>query len=500
MLLTPYCFLAMILVFGLLILYIRIITVNFHAMGPLAFLWMFVFAFLIMNVARMFVCSLYTLLFPPPKTPERFLSEFPRTAILYTVRAESCGLFERMEYTFRNNYCGNVDLWIASGDAPESFLAYELSVLRRLQRRFGEERVKRFHVSDPAKKKREMMEQWLKEHGHHYRYFVNCDGDSLLPENFLLKLLRKAAHPANRDVAIFQASIRIANAKTHYSHLQVVGNRIGLRLYVATEQNAFGRGLYWGHNALVRIDSFIGVSIPPGVLSHDIWETAYLDKAGQRTVFCPDVVSFEEAPANYLESRKRSARWAKGTLQSWKLIFDGGISLPSRFYVFDGVYSYLSNLIFLGWVYFGIYLEKTSIWSDMVGMRYITTCVVLSIVFLHKLAAARGVRDVLSIFHEIFISTILSMNNLFYTSLALLQMPFHKKSVWVPMKKDPRETLSFKDTFLNFWPSTALGVGSTFVAFRFAPQWGICSIPMLASFLLSIPTIYFTAKIRTGEL
>lgn len=478
---------------------LRMSSIRYVNMNIFHFIWLAVFAFLILNVAHMFVCSFYALVFPVPILKERFLKAIPKTAIIYTVRAESCGLYERMEYTFRNNYLTNCDLWMVSGQAPIEFMKYEQEVLCSLRERFGNERVRYLHSEDDRKKKREMVEEWLEYIGDEYKYFVICDGDSMLPANCVIKLLRKAEHPQNNDVAIYQASMRIVNAKTHYSHLQAIGIKMMIRLSTSMKQLAFGKGLFWGHNALIRISAFRKISLPEGVLSHDIWETAYLDRMGHRTVFCPDVISFEEAPANYLEDKKRMARWARGNLQTLGLLFEPGLSPGVRFYVFQGIYSYLSNFIFLIWVYAGIFLEKSSLWIDLASTRYLMTAIVMSIVFLHKFAVCRSFKEFGGIFYETVVSTIVNLNSLFYVSLILLKLPFLKTKTWIPMKKIPDETISLTETILNCWPSTLFGIFSCLVAYFYAPTWGICSIPILLSFLLTIPTVYLTSRLRQNS-
>lgn len=488
-------FLTFLMVLIGFLVFLRLASIRYVNLDVFSGIWLSVFVFLALNVSQMFVGSFYAVFFPMPKLRERFLKVTPKTAIIYTVRAESCGLYERMEYTFRNNDLSNCDLWIVSGQASAEFMKYEEEVLYKLRERFGNTCVRHLHSEDPEKKKREMVEEWLEKYGDEYKYFVICDGDSMLPKNCVLKLIRKAEHPENQDVAIFQASMRIANAKTHYSQLQAIGVKIMIRLSTATKQLAFNKALFWGHNALIRREVFQSVQIPPGVLSHDIWETAYLDRIGYRTVFCPDVISFEEAPTNYLEDKKRMARWARGNLQTIKLIFEPGLSLGMRFYVFNGVYSYLCNIIFLSWAYSGLFLENSKLWMDLASTRYLMTGVVLSIIFLHKFAACRSIKDVVNTFYETFISTIVHLNSLFYVSLILIRLPFLKKKTWVPMKKIPDETLGFAETVINFWPSTLFGIMSCLISYYYTPTWGKCSIPILASFVLTIPTVYLTSRL-----
>jgi membrane glycosyltransferase len=493
--LSTEAFLFLMVLFTALVTYLRMSSIVFSSINLLVIVWVLVFILLNLSVAHMFACSVYALFFNPSKIPDRYLSEIPPTAIIYSIRAESCGLFERINFTLHNNYLSNVDLWIVSGDAPDDFIKYEVMVLNRLKEKYGE-KINYFHCGDPTKRKREMIEEWLDHHSNKYKYFVLCDADSMLPMNFVMKMLRKGEHPTNKDIAIFQSSISIINAKTYYSYFQQIGIKIGQRLYNASKQLVFKRALFWGHNALVRTEPFKSIDIPEKVLSHDIWETVYLNKIGYRTVFCLDVTSYEESPANYLEDKKRLSRWIKGNFETWSLMFQKDISMANRFYVFFGIYGYITNVIFFFWVYSGMIFEGTNIWKSMLKANYFMSIMIFSVIFLHKLVVCKGSSEIGRLVYEIFVSTIISLNSIFYISMIILTLPFQKKRKWIPMKKNPYETITWKDTAKEMWPGTLVGAISLYISLNYTPVWGLYSIPILVSLLLSIPVVYFTSLQR----
>lgn len=494
-LLSSEAFIFVIIIFTGLVTYLRISSMTFTAFNLLIIAWLLVFIFLCINVAHMFACSIYSLIYKPITLPEIYLHQIPPTAIVYTIRAESCGLFERINYSFEKNYLSNVDLWIISGEAPLEFLVYEQNVISRLRKKYGN-KIRYYHCEDPAKKKREMVEEWLMNYGDLYKYFVTCDADSMLPKNFLLKMIRKAVHPLNNDIAIFQSSIGIINAKTYYSYFQKIGISIGQRLYNASKQNALKCALYWGHNALVRTEVFRKIKIPHKVLSHDIWETVYLNKMGYRTVFCLDVVSYEESPSNYLEDKKRILRWIKGNFETYGLIFEKDISLANRFYVFYGIYGYLTNIVFFLWVYSGMFFEGMNIWRNMLKTNLYMSAIILSVIFLHKLAICDSTKDIGKLIYEIFISTVISLNSIFYISFIIMSLPFRRQKKWVPMKKNPYEKVHLWEVVKEMWLGTAVGLISLYIAVKYTPVWGAYSTPIIGSLILSIPIVYLTSQLR----
>jgi hypothetical protein len=95
-------------------------------------LWVAGFGFLFFNVAFLFILSVLRPFLKETALKGSFVKEFPKTAIVYPVRNESHGLFERIEYSFSGNKLPDTDLWILS-DSSEEFESFEREIVERLQ-------------------------------------------------------------------------------------------------------------------------------------------------------------------------------------------------------------------------------------------------------------------------------------------------------------------------------------------------------------------------------
>ena len=95
-------------------------------------LWVAGFGFLFFDVAFLFILSVLRPFLKETALKGAFVKEFPKTAIVYPVRNESHGLFERIEYSFSGNKLPNTDLWILS-DSSAEFEPYEREIVQRLQ-------------------------------------------------------------------------------------------------------------------------------------------------------------------------------------------------------------------------------------------------------------------------------------------------------------------------------------------------------------------------------
>lgn len=430
---------------------------------------------------------------------EVFLQEMPPTAIVYFIRKESAGLYERMEYSFASNFIPNVDLWIASGEGPQEYYDYELSVIDRLKEQFGEDRVFRLHSDNPAYKKREMMELWLDEYTGRYKYYVPCDGDSFLETNSVLRMVRKAEHPENKDIGCFQANILISSAHTYFSNNNRKAVGILMELYLKIKQAVFKSTLCFGHNCLIKCEAMRQLGIPDGVMSHDIFDTVYMERRGYKTVFCLDVITYEESPANYVEERKRNIRWMKGDLESLQVVFDKNVPFATRFMVYYNLHNYLTSACFFISLMLGLYANwgMYSWWGTLMIMQYLLTFGILAMTIFHHFILARSFGDIKEIVSEIIFTTLVASNSAMYNiiDLTLVLTNKQKWSIWDPMAKDPREGLSWTAAARCLWPSTVVGIIWTW--YLLARGWAVTlalSAPVLLSFILSIPLAYYTSK------
>jgi len=328
----------------------------------------------------------------------------------------------------------------------------------------------------------------------------------MVPKGALLKLLRKAEHPENQDIAIFQAAIKIAHANTWYARFEGIGTSFAQRFNFTAYQAIFDRTISFGHHHLARTELILKLKLPKGLLSHDNWDTVLLDGMGYRVAFCTDVHAFDEAPSSYLEARARSRRWAQGTLQGIPLVFMPGISLASRLLAFHGIYLYIADLVFFFWVILGvlahscvagelIHFQVDSIWFGLVTNSVLKWTFVFSVgvVFFHKLGILKTPKDLRAYAYELLLSTLLTLNNFIYAPLDILSIPF-RKIYWKPMSKNPFSKACFKNTVKNLWPGTAFGVIALYFCIFQTPYFVWQASPLLTSLILSIPVAYWTAR------
>ncbi len=471
--------------------------------SAVSIIWLAGFAFLFANIVYLFLLAAAYPFLRFPVLKETFIKRLPKTALVYPVRNEDHGLFERIDYSFSGNRIPDMDLWILSDSVPE-YEPKEQELVARLKEKYGD-RVFYRRREVAFERKQGNLKEFLHSHPE-YSYLYVADADSMVPRGVILKLLKKAEHHANRDIAIFQCFVKIAHAKTWYARFEKIGTAFAQRFNFTTVQALFGRSISFGHHHLVRTNLFGAIKLPKGLLSHDNWDTVLLDQMGHRVAFCPDVFAFDEAPSNYLEARARSKRWAQGTLQGWPLIFKTGISLTSRLLAAYGLYLYIADLVFFGWVILGLLAhsaptgELIHFQIDWILMGLFTNSRLLGVLvfslgvtLFHKIVILRNLRDVREYFYELFLSTLITLNNFFYVPLDIATLPLRKLH-WRPMKKNPLEKISFMDTARNLWPGTLVGLAGLYFCTHETPYFVWQTTPILLSLIFSIFSVYLTSR------
>jgi membrane glycosyltransferase len=469
----------------------------------LSFLWVFGFGFLFFNIAYLFCLSLLPPFIRPPVLDESHVKYFPRVALVYPIRNERYGMSERIHYSFSGNKLTNIDLWILS-DSTEEFIPYEANLVQRLKR-LHPGRVFYRRRLNPFEKKQGNINEFLHSHAE-YAFLYICDADGMIPKGTLLKLLRKALDPQNKDIAIFQCLIRIAHATTWYARFERIGAYFAQRFSFTAFQALFGEAISFVHHHLARARALRKIRLPKGLLSHDNWDTVLLRQMGYKVAFCPDVHAYDEAPSNYLEAKARSARWAQGTLQGWPLVSKSGIPLAARFLTFYGIYLYLADLVFFFWVTLGIlahseatgqliHFEVDSIWLGFYTNSTLKWILLFSVavIFFHKLTILKNLREVREYGYELVMSTVVTLNNFIYAPLNMLTIPLKKRN-WKPMVKDPFVKIDLRRAAKRLWAGTAFGCAGFFFIATNVPYFVWQATPILASLVLSIPAVYLTAK------
>lgn len=470
--------------------------VSFEPGSLFPYLWMACFSFLSLNISILATQALLSLFYRPPSFPRVNRAEvlpLP-TALLYCIKNESFGLRERIRYTLQGNLLPRLDLWVLS-DSDETREAEEREIVESLGDEFGKERIFYRRRLSPRERKQGNIKEWLTEYGSSYPYLMICDADSLLPPGWAEEALQIAEHPDHAKIGIFQSSVYVTHEASFYSRMQVIGQFYAQQLYFRVNQAVFGRSISFGHNQLIRKKAFEKIELPEGILSHDTWEAALLEKEGYRTVFVPDLVSFEETPLHYLEERRRAKRWLKGSLQGWPLLFLPGTSFSTRFLIFYQIYLYGVRPVLLFWTVTGLF-AAASLGDELFtgkGGALGLLAATLAILFFHKLPAVSVPQDIGRILKESLFSTLLGLQSVFYGTLDFLTLPLEKIG-WVPMSKNPDERPSFRDCVKNLLPGTLAGMIFLYAGLKLSPVWTLYTLPLILSLILSIPLVYGTSR------
>ncbi len=210
------------------------------------------------------------------------------------------------------------------------------------------------------KRKSGNVADFCRRFGRGYRYMVMLDADSVMTGEALLALVRiMEAHP---EVGIVQTAPVAVNRASLFARMQQFASRVYGPMFAAGLHFwQLGDGQYWGHNAILRIAPFMqhcGLARLSGrpplggdILSHDFVEAALMGRAGFALWLAYDLPgSFEETPATLLEEMGRDRRWCQGNLQHLRLLFTEGLFGAHRALFLNGVLSYVSALLWLGFL------------------------------------------------------------------------------------------------------------------------------------------------------
>ena len=140
---------------------------------------------LALNNSHMFVCSVVALWPRKGHIRETQHSHGQRTDLLYVVRNENADLlFTTMSTSLAGNIGSNVRLWLLSNSDDLDFQSAEPRLIRRLQEKFGMERVSLFGTREnPLRRKHICIHEWLEAHPESCHILI-CDADTVLPGGF----------------------------------------------------------------------------------------------------------------------------------------------------------------------------------------------------------------------------------------------------------------------------------------------------------------------------
>ena len=392
-------------------------------------------------------------------------------------------------------------------------------------------------------KKSGNVADFLRRWGKNYRYMVVLDADSIMTGRALVRLT--ALMEQNPQVGIIQTAPRIVHGESLYARLQSFANRLYSPLFLAGlnywQQH---EGNYWGHNAIIRIQPFIGhCALPdlPGsepfggrILSHDFVEAALMRRAGWGVWLASDIEgSFEEGPPSLIESAKRDRRWCQGNMQHAWLLTARGFRPANRFHLLMGVMAYASSplwLLFLALSTVHVFdlvaqppvggvlraQDTTSIFGFMIEVPVALTLFffTLLLLFLPKLVSvvltlgnpeAVGrfggrLRLVLSAVLETAASVLLAPVNMMFNAKFVLFTLLGQGVGWVTQQRGADDDGSdWREAIITHGGQTAFGVIWGLSSYIISPPFFWWLSPVLAGLVFSIPISIFLSKASFGR-
>lgn len=377
--------------------------------------------------------------------------------------------------------------------------------------------------ADNAGYKAGNIQDFLKEHGSRYDFFLPLDSDSVMSGDVMIRLV--AAMEARPELGILQTLVVGVPAESGFARMFQFGMRHGMRSFtLGSAWWSADCGPYWGHNALIRAAAFeahCNLPVLPGspplgghVLSHDQLEATYMRRGGYEVRVLPiETQSFEANPPTLLEFAKRDLRWCQGNMQYWRFLFEPGLKPLSRFQLFQAVLMYVAPPAWIvatfaaAWKgvtggFDATYIEL-GFWSFITIFLLSVTPKIAGVVdVLLTPGAIRSyggpLRFGLSAVIELLASMIMAPIVAVYVSVFLIGLLFGRSVTWSGQNRD-RLGVTLGTAVNAMGLQTLIGVVLATIITGLIGGYAIFwALPVVAGLCLAIPFTVFTASQRFG--
>ncbi|QID17291.1 glucans biosynthesis glucosyltransferase MdoH [Nitrogeniibacter mangrovi] len=420
------------------------------------------------------------------------------------------------------------DIWLAEREAclalrerlgPQARIHYRRRVLN-LNRKTG-------NVAD-----------FLRRWGRRFRYMIVMDADSVMSGEALVRMVR--VMQADERIGILQTSPSLINAVSAHARIQQFANRLYGPLF--TEGLAalqLGEAVFWGHNAIIRVEAFMGHCGLPhlrgwgflrgSVLSHDFVEAACMWRAGYEVWLDPGIEgSYEESPPTLGDELERDRRWAHGNLQHLYFLFRRGISSAHRAAFANGIMAYAASALWFGYLvlitlelaqftlrpieYFPDPNSPFPVWPEWqpqwaVRLAFST----LFVLFAPKLLAVidllfdrerrRRMGGILAVSAGTLVEMVVSMllapiRMLAHTRYVIVTL-FNLKVRWAGQNRTEEE--GWGDALRHHAPGALLAAAWAGFAFWLQPLFFYWSLPIAIPLLLAAPVSVWLSRFASGR-
>lgn len=481
----------------------------------------------------------------PIATEDSAAAPLPATAVVFPIHDEdAASVLARVEATWRSlQRTGRETVFhvfvLSDSRDPDRWIEEEIAwfhVARRVRafghvhyrHRPGNEGLKAGNLSD-------FLEHW----GPNYRYMIVLDADSLMSGERMVSLVRRME--AEPHVGILQTIPGAIRARSLYARMQQFLIRMYGRLFMAGMDFWQGDDAnYFGHNAIIRVRPFMANCRLPRlpwreplggqIYSHDFVEAALMRQAGWEVRVAHEFDgSYEEEPANVLESLRRHRRWCQGSLQHSWLLFSRDLPLASRCNFLLGILAYTGSLLWLLFMLFstlvmvqfarsGLSLIATSGFVPLAGLSLqahgaLLFGLCLFLLFAPKLLCLAdllydpsrrrlfgGVRTAgAGVLLESLFSFLTAPMAMLWHSYFVLSFTFGKGVVWAGQNREPEQRLGWRAAALSHGWMTLVGLAWGLVALATDPGAIGWMLPVLGPWVLSIPLNVLFSSVALGD-
>lgn len=364
--------------------------------------------------------------------------------------------------------------------------------------------------------------EWVERFGGGYDYMIVLDADSVMSGQTMARLASDMErHP---HVGLIQTVPTIVGASTFFARWQQFASRLfgpisaaGMIWWAGSE------GMFWGHNAILRVRAFAqscGLPELPGrapfgghIMSHDMIEAALLRRRGWDVHMVTADDSFEEFPPSLPDLATRDRRWCQGNIQHVPLISRiAGLHPVSRFQLLVGASAYCTSplwlalmLVVLGGAVAGVWPPSAILPS---GSLLALTAILLFgpklLAMLWALAdpARRigfggGVRMTRGVIADIALSILMAPVSMLTQTINLFGILMGRKSSWNGQTRD-RDGMAIMSAIWLFKYHILLGAGLTLLAVKSNTSLGWIT-PVVAGLVLAPLLAAFTARKDLGN-
>lgn len=462
----------------------------------------------------------------------------PPTAIVLPIyNEEVTRVFQGVESMWRglqqDGGAEGFDFFILSdSNRPESWLREEDSWVKLCKKLDAFGRIFYRKRRSPRNGKSGNVADFCRRWGARYKYMIVLDADSIMTGQLLKRMV--AMMEKNPRTGLIQTAPQLALGRTLFRRMQQFAARVYAPLFAAGSNywHLFGAN-YWGHNAIIRTQTFIDHCDLPDlperdvkrrhILSHDTVEAALMRKAGYDVWFAYDEEgSYEEGPPNLSDSLARDRRWCQGNLQHFWFLFAPGIDFANRFHIWMGLMAYVSSLLWLLFLVVGAidlankyrFSLLSALPGDLISQSGEAVQVLLiatfSLLFLPKLLSMLTTlrqsqnyggagKLIVSTLSETLVWTLLAPAiMLYYTQFVLMNLA-GLQIRWGGQNRSDDKGIGLIESFQIFWLPPTLGVIAVGALAYWAPHQIWLLTPILAGWFLAPLLAWITSQPGLGD-